>query len=115
MSLFFFFQAEDGIRDKLVTGVQTCALPISSGSNERELTREPWRRMVSASGEHLEKGASHEVLDVEKLSLLFELSRGFNALIELDELLPQVIASTKEVFQAEGCALLLFDEERQEL
>src|SRR5256714_12622700 len=27
---FFFFQAEDGIRDKLVTGVQTCALPISN-------------------------------------------------------------------------------------
>src|SRR5687767_15556008 len=27
-SFFFFFQAEDGIRDKLVTGVQTCALPI---------------------------------------------------------------------------------------
>src|SRR5207247_4906959 len=25
---FFFFQAEDGIRDPLVTGVQTCALPI---------------------------------------------------------------------------------------
>src|SRR2546423_4315233 len=25
---FYFFQAEDGIRDKLVTGVQTCALPI---------------------------------------------------------------------------------------
>src|SRR2546425_837467 len=30
MFFFFFFQAEDGIRDKLVTGVQTCALPISS-------------------------------------------------------------------------------------
>src|SRR3989441_10073148 len=29
---FFFFQAEDGIRDKLVTGVQTCALPISASS-----------------------------------------------------------------------------------
>src|SRR5258706_114533 len=27
---FFFFQAEDGIRDWSVTGVQTCALPISS-------------------------------------------------------------------------------------
>ena len=26
---FFFFQAEDGIRDTSVTGVQTCALPIS--------------------------------------------------------------------------------------
>src|SRR3989442_8603413 len=29
---FFFFQAEDGIRDADVTGVQTCALPISIGS-----------------------------------------------------------------------------------
>src|SRR5256885_7510890 len=28
MSIFFFFQAEDGIRDYKVTGVQTCALPI---------------------------------------------------------------------------------------
>src|SRR5437016_11669042 len=28
---FFFFQAEDGIRDWSVTGVQTCALPISFG------------------------------------------------------------------------------------
>src|SRR3989449_2521231 len=27
---FFFFQAEDGIRDVAVTGVQTCALPIST-------------------------------------------------------------------------------------
>src|SRR2546430_5451957 len=27
--IFFFFQAEDGIRDLTVTGVQTCALPIS--------------------------------------------------------------------------------------
>src|SRR5687767_1731311 len=33
---FFFFQAEDGIRDKLVTGVQTCALPIWPG-NVRQL------------------------------------------------------------------------------
>src|SRR6266542_6014482 len=29
---FFFFQAEDGIRDATVTGVQTCALPISFGT-----------------------------------------------------------------------------------
>src|SRR5207248_3335514 len=28
LSFFFFFQAEDGIRDRTVTGVQTCALPI---------------------------------------------------------------------------------------
>src|SRR2546430_5978497 len=30
----FFFQAEDGIRDLTVTGVQTCALPISAAVNE---------------------------------------------------------------------------------
>src|SRR5207237_5314914 len=29
----FFFQAEDGIRDSSVTGVQTCALPISTGAS----------------------------------------------------------------------------------
>src|SRR6266513_4168526 len=28
MSIYVFFQAEDGIRDRNVTGVQTCALPI---------------------------------------------------------------------------------------
>src|SRR2546430_6268239 len=31
---FFFFQAEDGIRDLTVTGVQTCALPISDALTE---------------------------------------------------------------------------------
>src|SRR5256885_3624227 len=33
--VFFFFQAEDGIRDYKVTGVQTCALPICSQSRGR--------------------------------------------------------------------------------
>src|SRR6476620_11005113 len=40
-TVFFFFQAEDGIRDIGVTGVQTCALPISSSW--------PWRRAPEAS------------------------------------------------------------------
>src|SRR3989440_6998425 len=35
-SFFFFFQAEDGIRDLIVTGVQTCALPISPSLSRRE-------------------------------------------------------------------------------
>src|SRR5205823_9732377 len=34
----FFFQAEDGIRGKLVTGVQTCALPISTTSADNAAT-----------------------------------------------------------------------------
>src|SRR2546422_4792520 len=41
---FFFFQAEDGIRDVAVTGVQTCALPISfahaSGIHQDGLLKE---------------------------------------------------------------------------
>ena len=32
--VIFFFQAEDGIRDKMVTGVQTCALPILESSSQ---------------------------------------------------------------------------------
>src|SRR5258708_15239206 len=43
--LFFFFQAEDGIRDDLVTGVQTCALPIS-----RVLPGAEYRLPVKADG-----------------------------------------------------------------
>src|SRR6266511_4902218 len=36
---FFFFQAEDGIRDFHVTGVQTCALPISLANTTRRVRR----------------------------------------------------------------------------
>src|SRR5215475_14222852 len=43
---FFFFQAEDGIRDFHVTGVQTCALPIWSTSN---LSRSPLARSSTLS------------------------------------------------------------------
>src|SRR2546429_6364547 len=39
--IFFFFQAEDGIRDVAVTGVQTCALPISSGCSAMGRTGRP--------------------------------------------------------------------------
>src|SRR5207253_6431320 len=37
--LFFFFQAEDGIRDGHVTGVQTCALPIFARPASRSTAR----------------------------------------------------------------------------
>src|SRR5205085_5054000 len=36
---YFFFQAEDGIRDLTVTGVQTCALPISESAENLRLMR----------------------------------------------------------------------------
>src|SRR5690606_6529439 len=39
MAIFFFFQAEDGIRDFHVTGVQTCALPICGQQQRVALAR----------------------------------------------------------------------------
>src|SRR5256885_2407170 len=60
--VFFFFQAEDGIRDYKVTGVQTCALPISGWRHARETSRrcgpralrdeEPWQKQRSKSRAH---------------------------------------------------------------
>src|SRR5258708_21186957 len=59
-AVFFFFQAEDGIRDDLVTGVQTCALPIfarrhrlaviedaGSACAASSITARRWRRAMS--------------------------------------------------------------------
>src|SRR6266705_5327671 len=50
---FFFFQAEDGIRDRTVTGVQTCALPISPRGGHRlpaPRSRPPPRRPGARPG-----------------------------------------------------------------
>src|SRR5690606_39615644 len=48
---FFFFQAEDGIRDFHVTGVQTCALPISVRFARRHATAWPaWRAPPARTG-----------------------------------------------------------------
>src|SRR5437867_9006482 len=44
----FFFQAEDGIRDRTVTGVQTCALPISPRARARRARRRRDRRGTRA-------------------------------------------------------------------
>src|SRR2546429_8404923 len=46
--MFFFFQAEDGIRDVAVTGVQTCALPIFSPGR----LRRPQPKVVRALRRH---------------------------------------------------------------
>src|SRR2546430_7500100 len=46
---FFFFQAEDGIRDLTVTGVQTCALPIFNSPTTQKSSAKPQTK-VSDSG-----------------------------------------------------------------
>src|SRR5438132_9384852 len=43
----FFFQAEDGIRDHCVTGVQTCALPISKN---RKRSHPPYESEIQQAG-----------------------------------------------------------------
>src|SRR5256885_5399289 len=40
LCVVFFFQAEDGIRDYKVTGVQTCALPISQSDSSKQNVQE---------------------------------------------------------------------------
>src|SRR2546430_11620973 len=66
-SFFFFFQAEDGIRDLTVTGVQTCALPISREPTRRGCRDAPARNLRApgarwprdrSGGERLAGGAA---------------------------------------------------------
>src|SRR2546422_513484 len=57
--VFFFFQAEDGIRDVAVTGVQTCALPISNlgaGTITSNLKNTYGRVRLEIAGTRLETG-----------------------------------------------------------
>src|SRR5258706_12083772 len=51
VAFFFFFQAEDGIRDWSVTGVQTCALPISVCDARRSQAQDVHRGGVSPGNE----------------------------------------------------------------
>src|SRR5207247_6759740 len=61
--VFFFFQAEDGIRDPLVTGVQTCALPISAsaaaGFADRQSSMWDVPRKKTRWFEHVFRMSSH--------------------------------------------------------
>src|SRR5690625_377942 len=61
----FFFQAEDGIRDGHVTGVQTCALPILPGAQPLEHVVLP-RRCVLVVGQE-GPGVSERILEAADL------------------------------------------------
>src|SRR5216684_2630587 len=63
--VFFFFQAEDGIRDVAVTGVQTCALPISGADADLEhaLARPAAERFNDGLAARLKDGAEQRVVD----------------------------------------------------
>src|SRR5688572_32702653 len=63
---FFFFQAEDGIRDLTVTGVQTCALPISRHT----------RKLLDHYGIHKPSVSYHEHNEAERTAELIDRLRG---------------------------------------
>src|SRR5207245_6344564 len=82
---FFFFQAEDGIRDATVTGVQTCALPISDAYRHASDSQPTFRlarfnlgRMLIALGQNdqaiAELGKLTEPRDAETPRYLFALA-----------------------------------------
>src|SRR2546426_9952449 len=71
-SFFFFFQAEDGIRDYKVTGVQTCALPILLERRLAELG-EGIEHIVGGLGEHrLDRAEQLDAIARETLGALGE-------------------------------------------
>src|SRR5699024_6104766 len=86
---FFFFQAEDGIRDRNVTGVQTCALPICLMAREKKVCT---RNSTYASSSEDESSDEDEIdysslfkgLDRNKIDKINEL---IDALNEKDRLL----------------------------
>src|SRR2546430_13618001 len=60
MALVFFFQAEDGIRDLTVTGVQTCALPIWARAVPWDGARMGLRVLMWTQGEDRRKEPTYD-------------------------------------------------------
>src|SRR5256885_3197891 len=82
-STLFFFQAEDGIRDYKVTGVQTCALPIFTDESH-EVTSDRRRVRAAEHGAHADVGPADRderflveahARDVVALALWHEIGR----------------------------------------
>src|SRR5438270_13070946 len=65
VSIIFFFQAEDGIRDLTVTGVQTCALPIMLDTVRWMLDLRWPRRISSTGGIYVQKDGKSNISDTQ--------------------------------------------------
>src|SRR5699024_6309565 len=75
----FFFQAEDGIRDRNVTGVQTCALPISSfhvGIDDKEAVQAiPFNRNAWAAGDGANGQGNRRSIHIE---ICYSMDNGYS-------------------------------------
>src|SRR5256884_6428350 len=79
---FFFFQAEDGIRDVAVTGVQTCALPIYRYEATMSINEELQRQN-------------------DRLQLLLNLTSRITSSLDLREVLRAIAANIRQVIRSE--------------
>src|SRR6266542_4275083 len=112
MMFFFFFQAEDGIRDATVTGVQTCALPISR--RIRRLERAADRIAGGRFDEPVRDSGGDELGD---LAVAFDRMRV--RLAQLDDARREFVANASHelrtpLFSLAGFLELMDDEELDE-
>src|SRR6267143_3647901 len=78
-NFFFFFQAEDGIRDGTVTGVQTCALPISPVDEDQELVCDRIGLIEAACADRVLVGVDSRHLEIRRESQRLGDTRGSRA------------------------------------
>src|SRR5713226_6596338 len=80
MCFVFFFQAEDGIRDGRVTGVQTCALPILGGGIG---TRGPGEQKLEYDRRRIRKRIAHLEESLERVRRQRSQQRGRRTVVPL--------------------------------
>src|SRR6266516_5264529 len=101
MFFFFFFQAEDGIRYRTVTGVQTCALPIFDGARGerdrtvgdlvREIKQLPGSKNVLAALSEMRREGHHLAIVVDEYG-------GTDGIVTLEELMEEVIGDIRDEY-----------------
>src|SRR5256885_7334217 len=74
---FFFFQAEDGIRDYKVTGVQTCALPIWQVTIAGETHRVPEPFLVMATQNPIETEGTYALPEAQVDRFMMKVLVGY--------------------------------------
>ena len=78
LCVFFFFQAEDGIRDHCVTGVQTCALPISARKRNDRSNKQSQEKKMS-NDERPESTVSPQEVGDAAVAFMDGLAAAFGA------------------------------------
>src|SRR6266540_3545280 len=106
--VYFFFQAEDGIRDRDVTGVQTCALPISRPARREPVERD--RADRQPRGERRLLGREEDLQDLPPRLLgarVLRLGQRHRPALEPLHEVPVLVLHPPEVTHASGRTTLL--------